>query len=109
MLARDLAVALDPAELARAVGLEPDPWQIELLRSTADWMLLNCSRQAGKSTMAATIAVHTALFEPSSLVLLLSPSLRQSQELFMKALSSYLEVKGRVPSKTDWLASHMAS
>ncbi len=30
-----------------------------------------------------------ALYEPGSLVLLLSPSLRQSQELFLKTISLY--------------------
>lgn len=46
--------------------------------------MLNCSRQAGKSTTTALMATHTALYVPGSLTLLLSPSLRQSQELFKK-------------------------
>jgi hypothetical protein len=41
-----------------------------------------CSRQAGKSQVAAALAVRTALFQAPALVLLLSPSLRQSGELF---------------------------
>ena len=60
-LNRDLLLALDPVELARATGVEPDPWQRDLLRSAAPRVLLNCCRQAGKSTMAAMLAVHTAL------------------------------------------------
>ena len=78
MLARDLALALDPALLARRAGIDPDPWQADVLRSPAPRMLLNCSRQAGKSTVAAAIGVHEALYRPGSLVLLLSPALRQS-------------------------------
>ena len=85
-LACDLAVALDPAELARKADLDPDPWQAKVLRSRAPRILMNCCRQSGKSTTTALLAVHTAHFEPRSLVLLLSPSLRQSQELFKKAL-----------------------
>ena len=50
---------------------------------------MNCSRQSGKSTVAATIAVHEALSAAGALVLLLSPSLRQSQELFRKVLDVY--------------------
>lgn len=88
-LATDLSVALDPAELARVAGLEPDPWQAEALRSDAKRILMNCCRQSGKSTITALMAVHTAHFEPESLVLLLSPSLRQSQELFKKALDAH--------------------
>lgn len=81
----DLANALDPARLFRsATGHTPDPWQAQLLRSTAPRILLNCCRQSGKSSAVATIALHEALFRPGSLTLALSPSLRQSQELFNK-------------------------
>jgi hypothetical protein len=89
MLAADLATALDPVRLAEAAGLVPDPWQAQLLRSAAPRVLLNCCRQAGKSTMSAVLAVHTVLYQPGALVLLLSPSLRQSQELFRKCLHVY--------------------
>jgi hypothetical protein len=41
-----------------------------------------CSRQSGKSTVAAALAVREALLIPGALVLLLSPTLRQSGELF---------------------------
>jgi hypothetical protein len=50
---------------------------------------LNCSRQSGKSRTVAALAVHTAVFQPGSLTLLLSPSLRQSVELFRKVLEGY--------------------
>ncbi len=74
----------DPVLFARRAGFDPDPWQSDLLSSNAKQIILNCSRQSGKSTVSAAIGLHTALFEPKSLVLLLSPSLRQSQELFRK-------------------------
>jgi hypothetical protein len=83
-LAYDLARVLDPVALALAVGLDPDPWQADLLRSDARQTILNCSRQSGKSTTTAVQATHEAEYRPDSLVLLLSPSLRQSQELFRK-------------------------
>ena len=100
-LTQDLLLGLDPVEMARAAGLQPDSWQRRMLRSAAPRVLLNCSRQAGKSTMAATLAVHTAVYEPESLVLLLSPSLRQSQELFKKALACYRDVGSPIPSRTE--------
>lgn len=77
---------LSALELALQVGIQPDPWQTEVLTSDARRILLNCSRQSGKSTVTALLAVHTAHFQPESLVLLLSPGQRQSQELFKKAL-----------------------
>jgi hypothetical protein len=45
---------------------------------------LQCSRQVEVSSVAAIVALHRVLFSPSSLVLLISPSLRQSSELFPK-------------------------
>ncbi len=79
----------DPCLMARRAGIQPDAWQSDLLRSTAKQLILNCSRQSGKSTISAVLGLHTALFEPNSLVLLLSPSLRQSQELFRKIKDIY--------------------
>ena len=72
----------DPANLMAKAGLQPDPWQADVLRSDAARVLLLCTRQAGKSSTAAALALKTALLTPRSLVLLLSPTLRQSGELF---------------------------
>ena len=90
-------MALDRVAFARAVGIEPDRWQEDLLRSPATRILLNCARQSGKSTVAGVLAVHAALYEPGSLILLLSPTLRQSQELFKKCLSIYRAADKPVP------------
>lgn len=84
MLARNLALALDPARFMASAGFAPDPWQRDFLRSTAARSLLLCSRQTGKSTVTAALASHTAIFEPGALVLLLAPSQQQSRELFRK-------------------------
>ena len=52
LLGDDLRLALDRVAFARAAGLEkPDPWQERLLRSDAVRVILNCSRQSGKSTV----------------------------------------------------------
>ena len=69
--------------------MEPDPWQADLLRSLAREMILLCSRQSGKSTVASLLALGEAAYRPKSLILLLSPSLRQSSELFRKVRDSY--------------------
>jgi hypothetical protein len=91
-LAHDLKLALDRVSFGRAVGLEPDPWQEDLLRSTSERVLLNCCRQSGKSTMTGLIALHRALYHPGSLILCLAPALRQSQELFGKVLGFYRDL-----------------
>jgi hypothetical protein len=87
-LALDLACALDPCVLAERTGLTPDPWQAATLRSAARQQILLCSRQSGKSTVSALLALHCALYQAPALVLLLSPGLRQSQELFRKVRDS---------------------
>src|SRR5215216_4621319 len=85
----DIRLALSRVEFARSLGLEPDPWQADLLRSDSKRVLMNVSRQAGKSTAAAVLALHRALYHPKSLVLCLAPALRQSQELFAKIAGFY--------------------
>jgi hypothetical protein len=83
-LREDLALATNREALTRRLGVEPAEWQQRILRSEADRVLLNCSRQSGKITMVAIIALHRALYHPGSLILCLAPALRQSQELFGK-------------------------
>ena len=86
--ARDCAVeaAPDGAEFARRrLGLRPDERQEEVLRSEAKRGILLCTRQWGKSTIAAAKAVHRAFTRPESLVLVASPTYRQSGELVRKA------------------------
>ena len=92
-----LAIRLDQSLLMETLGLEPDPWQRSVLRSMADRLLLLCCRQAGKSTTTAILALHTALFHAGSLVLLLSPSLRQSGELFRKLAGFYADLGKPIP------------
>jgi len=100
-LASDLLAAIDPVVFARSAGFDPDPWQSDVLRSPARRMLLNCSRQSGKSTTTAAIAMHQALYVDDSLVLLLSPSQRQSAELFRKLAAMYTATGATVPPKAE--------
>ncbi len=94
----DLAFALDPALLMQQCGLSPGPWQADLLYANAQRTLLLCCRQSGKSTVTAVLALHEALYHPPALVLLLSPSSRQSQELFRKIVSQYRAFQHPMPS-----------
>ena len=100
-IAGDPALALDPVIMAERVGITPDGWQAEALRSGAPRALWNCSRQSGKSTIAALLAVHGALYEPGTLQLLLSPSERQSGELFKKCASAYRTLGRPVPPASE--------
>ncbi len=61
-----------------------DARQMEVLGSTAKRGILNCARQWGKSTVAGIKAVHRAYAISGSLVIVASPSERQSAEFVQK-------------------------
>ena len=76
----------DAAEWAAAeLGFEAEAAQRRVLTSGARRVILNCTRQWGKSTVTAAKAVHEAMTRPGSLTVAVSPSARQSAELVRKA------------------------
>jgi Terminase large subunit, T4likevirus-type, N-terminal len=93
-----LAWGVDPSTMMEDCGLPPDPWQRAVLRSRSDRTLLLCCRQAGKSTVTGVLGLAQAVLEPDSLVLILSPSLRQSGELFRKVVGFYNALGCPVPA-----------
>src|SRR5579884_3681465 len=97
----------DPSRLMADAGMPPDPWQRDLLMSAARHLLLLCSRQAGKSQTAAALALRQALLVPGSLVLLLSPTLRQSGELFRDKVLRLFTGLGRPVATTQESALQM--
>ena len=89
-----LALALDPTLLMVRAGMVADDWQRNLLMDPDGWWLMLCSRQSGKTTVLAAMALHTALARPGSLVLILTPSLRQSTEVLRGVSDFYVAVHG---------------
>jgi hypothetical protein len=81
------------------LGITPDVKQMCVLRSEAKRGILNCSRQWGKSTVAAVKAVHRVYTRPGCTVLVSSPCERQSAEFLRKA--SELLVKLDIKPKGD--------
>ncbi|MFN0168868.1 MAG: terminase large subunit domain-containing protein [Bryobacteraceae bacterium] len=68
------------------LGFRPRPVQSQFLRHRRRQSLLNCSRQWGKSTVAASLIVHRLVFgRPGGVTLVIAPSHRQSAELLAKA------------------------
>lgn len=63
----------------------PDAVQSLVLDSGTRRGILNCTRQWGKSTVAAAKAVHRSMVRPGSLTLVVSPTGRQSAEFVRKA------------------------
>jgi len=90
-------MSADGSAVLTLAGLTPDPWQKELLRKPPLRLLCLNARQTGKSTLGAGLAVGTALLKPGSLTLLMSPTQRQSAELFRKTLWLYRRLGRPVP------------
>jgi hypothetical protein len=92
----------DPVAFAsEALGLTLDAWQARVLEGEHQQAILCCSRQAGKSTLAAVLGLHEAMYRPGSLTLLVSPSQRQSSELFRKVIDLRDSLPWRVPLSED--------
>lgn len=89
MVATLAALRSDPASALTLAGYDFDEYQAGLLRSDARRELVCSTRQWGKSTTGAGMAVHELLTVAGALVLLLSPTLRQSNELFKKVVAVY--------------------
>lgn len=97
-VAAELRQALSPVAFAmERLRWQPDPWQARVLETSHKRVLLNCCRQAGKTTVTAIAVLHTAIYKPGSLSLVFSKSQRQSQELVGK-ITGYLSMMERPPA-----------
>ena len=85
-MARDLRLRLDANALAEHCGYELDSWQRELVNSPAKQTLIAAARQVGKTLACAIVAAHEALRLPDGLIVVVSPSQRQSTELFRQVV-----------------------
>ncbi len=65
----------------RLLDFTPDDVQSTLLTTDARFVLLNCHRQWGKTTLTAVRALHQALSRPRQQIVVVSPTLRQSRVL----------------------------
>jgi hypothetical protein len=101
-VADDLAYGSNPVLWAREVlGYHPDPWQAKLLRSRSNKIILNCSRQSGKSTTCAALGLHESIYRRPSFGLVIAPSQDQSGELMLK----FDEFRGAVELPSDYLST----
>jgi hypothetical protein len=90
---------LNAVEFAREkLGFEADERQAEVLLSESKRGILNCSRQWGKSTVAAAKAVYRAYTKAECLVLVASPSGRQSR-LFVRKAAGMMRKLGMTPRR----------
>jgi hypothetical protein len=101
-VADDLAYGADPVLWCREVlGYHPDPWQADLLQSRSRKIILNCSRQSGKSTTCAALGLHESIYRRPSFGLVIAPTQDQSSELMLK----FDEFRGAVELPSDYLST----
>ena len=81
--AHELLKLLSPTHFWRSVERPPYPYQEAFISDRSQHIIIKAGRQTGKSTAAAIKALHSALL-PNRNVLIVSPSLRQSTEIFRK-------------------------
>lgn len=94
------AIAIDHSLLMVKAGLNPDPWQADILRSRYPAVMLNCHRQAGKSAVMAAAAVIESQYYAPSVTLVLCPSERQSKELFHTAIGMWETLGAKILPET---------
>ncbi|KPV63614.1 MAG: Terminase-like family protein [Candidatus Bathyarchaeota archaeon BA2] len=77
----------DPVLFAEIVlGFKPFPYQQKLLQDKSKRIVACMGRQTGKTTINAIKTIHFAYCNPKTLVLIVSPSLRQSIIMFDRIL-----------------------
>jgi len=91
----------DPILFARSLDFHPDPKQSELLADPHPRIVVNCTRQWGKTTVVSLKAVHHAVTHPGSLVLVASPGERQSANFIANAAAflARLDIKTRTDGR----------
>lgn len=92
-VARGSGGYLSPVAMAQACGIDPDAEQSDLLQAEDGQVILNCTRQWGKSTISALKGLHKLCFKDESLTLILAPSTRQSTETYRKLRGFYYELE----------------
>jgi len=88
------AHSFNGAAFARSVlNWSPDARQSTVLSTGARRVILNCSRQWGKSTVAASKLTHVACTRPGCCLVIVSENLSQTAEVFQK-IDRFLAIAG---------------
>ncbi|HAM54183.1 MAG TPA: hypothetical protein DCQ64_01705 [Candidatus Rokubacteria bacterium] len=105
LVAEDLVLALDPAEIMRRSGYRPDPWQLDFLEAREPRVFVLSPRQRGKSTVTAAKVGHRMLFVPGTKAVIVSRSLAQAREWMKRLKELYRPFAGRWPVKSETAGS----
>jgi hypothetical protein len=95
---REVAYQIDPALWVHHVlATQPTKWQKDFLRAPRGSSILALTaRQCGKTTTAAWIMTHAALFSPGSLSVVACPAQRQSAEAVRRVREALIKAGGKL-------------
>lgn len=101
-------LAADPGAAMRAAGWPPDPWQAEFLADRHTRKAMLCCRRAGKSAVSAAKTWEHCSTTPDALVMVFSPTMRQSIEYaryvmkYDRAMGTPVKVERRNMTAVEW-------
>ncbi len=101
-VASDWVLGLDPVAFAAAAGYaDLDDWQQTILRKKPRRLLLNASRQCGKTLCVALLATHQAIYRERSLTVAVAVAQRQAAELVRTCRDIYVAVGRPEPAVSE--------
>ena len=83
---KEIVRSLSISYYLTSIGFKLFPWQKAVLDDSSTRICINGARQSGKSTIMSGVCSHHAKYNPKSLSVILTPSLKQSQEDIIKIL-----------------------
>jgi len=79
-----MSIELSPISLCSIIFDKPFPYQADFLMSQSKRIAFRSGRQVGKTTICAVKAIHHAVIKEKRVVVILSPTQRQSSLMFRK-------------------------
>lgn len=97
---RSALAKITPNVISKMNSVELDDWQLRVVTSNRN-VILNCSRQVGKSLTTAITAVYCILTNPGATVIVLAPTQNQSKLLLRTIKRFWLPFKAAFPEDLE--------
>ena len=98
----EIALAVNAHAWAKfALDFHADQHQKRVLQTQSKRIILNCTRQWGKSTVCVIKALHRALHQPNTLIIIACPAERQSGE-FLRKMHEFLYALDITPRRDGY-------
>jgi len=85
---------MEPGAILSQAGMPPDPWQDQVLKSSHSRLMMLCSRQVGKSTVAGAMVAKAMIVESPCFALVLAQNMEKSIEFLQTKVRPLLVASG---------------